>query len=149
MVTSFRTTRDRFGRLHRVRVISFVGLGYPGYYGDYPYYDNGYDQSTDQGSYDNTQQSSQPDYDQGPPAPSQYATATAPPPDATVPDAAQLILMRKDGQIVMPAAFTISGDKLVYVTREGARLSFPLADLDKDTTRKMNAANGTNVVIPD
>jgi hypothetical protein len=149
MVTSFRTTRDRFGRLHRVRVVSFVGLGYPGYFGDYPYYDNGYDQSGDQGSYDNTQQASQPDYDSGAPAGGQYVAAAGPAPDATVPDAAQLILMRKDGQIVTPAAFTISGDRLVYVTREGARLSFPLADLDKDTTRKMNAANGTNVVIPD
>jgi hypothetical protein len=147
-VTRFRTTRDRFGHLHRVRVVSFVGAGYPGYLGYYPY-----DYGFDQGSYDNNQNSYDAAPQQAPataddsaPAPSSYAAAA---PDATVPDAGQLILVRKDGQIVTPSAYTISGDNLVYITREGARLSFPVADLDKDTTRKMNQANGSNVAIPD
>ena len=146
-VVSYRTTRDRFGRLHRVRVVSFVGLGYPGYYPYYPY-DYGLDQSdygADQNSYAAAPDNSQP-ADQYAPAPS--ATA-APANDATAPDAGQLILVRKDGQIVTPNAFAISGDQLVYITRQGAKLSFPVADLDKDTTRKMNAANGTNIAIPD
>lgn len=153
-VVSYRTTRDRFGRLHRVRVISFVGAyGYPGYYGYYPY-DYGFDSldyDTDQNSY-----AAQPDTappadqyavgDQYPTAPS---AAPAAPADASMPDAGQLILVRKDGQIVTPNAFAITGDQLVYITRQGAKLSFPVADLDKDTTRKMNAANGTNIAIPD
>ena len=147
-VATYRTTRDRFGRLHRVRVVSFIGAGYPGYLGYYPY-DYGYDQGSsgyDQGAYDSTQQSTPAAADQTASAPSQYASVA---PDATVPDAGQLILVRTDGQILTPNAYTISGDRLVYITREGARLSFPVAELDKDTTRKMNAANGTNVVIPD
>ena len=42
-VVSYRMRRDRFGHLHRVRVVSFVGgFGYPGYYG-YPYDDYGLD----------------------------------------------------------------------------------------------------------
>ncbi len=150
-VVSYRTTRDRYGRLHRVRIVSFVGaypgyFGYPGYY--YPY-DYGFDQSDsnyDQGNYDATQQPAPATADQTEPAPSQYAAAS---PDATVPNAGQLILVRKDGQIVTPNAFAISGDQLVYINRQGARLSFPVSDLDKDTTRKMNQANGTNIAIPD
>jgi hypothetical protein len=149
-VVTYRNTRDRFGRLHRVRIVSFVGA-YPGYFdypGYYPY-DYGYDQSDsnyDQGSYDATQQSAPASADQTAPAPSQYAAASA---DATRPDSGQLILVRKDGQIVTPNAFAISGDQLVYISRQGARLSFPVSDLDKDTTRKMNQANGTNIAIPD
>ena len=148
MVVSYRTTRDRFGRLHRVRVVSFVGgFGYPGYYGYYPY-DYGFDQS----DYNADQNNYAAAPDTAPPA-EQYAPApsasTAPGTDATIPDAGQLILVRKDGQIVTPNAFAIAGDQLVYITRQGARLSFPVADLDKDTTRKMNAANGTNIAIPD
>jgi hypothetical protein len=147
---TYRNTRDRFGRLHRVRIVSFVGA-YPGYFdypGYYPY-DYGYDQSDssyDQGSYDATQQSAPATADQTAPAPSQYASSST---DATIPGAGQLILVRKDGQIVTPNAFAISGDQLVYITRQGARLSFPVSDLDKDTTRKMNQANGTNIAIPD
>jgi hypothetical protein len=149
-VVTYRNTRDRFGRLHRVRIVSFVGA-YPGYFdypGYYPY-DYGYDQSDssyDQGNYDATQQSAPAAADQTAPAPSQYAAAST---DSTIPGVGQLILVRKDGQIVTPNAFAISGDQLVYISRQGARLSFPVSDLDKDTTRKMNQANGTNVAIPD
>jgi hypothetical protein len=149
-VVTYRTTRGRDGRLHRVRIVSFVGA-YPGYFdypGYYPY-DYGFDQSDssyDQGSYDATQQPAPATADQTAPAPSQYAAAS---PDASRPDAGQLILVRKDGQIVTPNAFAISGDQLVYISRQGARLSFPVSDLDKDTTRKMNQANGTNIAIPD
>src|SRR5271155_5082388 len=149
-VVTYRNTRDRFGRLHRVRIVSFVGA-YPGYFdypGYYPY-DYGFDQSDssyDQGSYDATQQTASVTADQTAPAPSQYAAAST---DATRPDAGQLILVRKDGEIVTPNAFAISGDQLVYISRQGARLSFPVSDLDKDTTRKMNQANGTNIAIPD
>ena len=149
-VVTYRNTRDRFGRLHRVRIVSFVGA-YPGYFdypGYYPY-DYGFEQSDssyDQGNYDATQQTAPATADQTAPAPSQYASAS---PDATIPGAGQLILVRKDGEIVTPNAFAISGDQLVYISRQGARLSFPVSDLDKDTTRKMNQANGTNIAIPD
>jgi hypothetical protein len=148
-VTSFRNVRDRFGRLHRVRVVSFVGLGYPGYLDYYPYDYSGFDQNSydsNQNSYDAAPQVAAAPADQSAPASNSYAAAA---PNASVPDAGGLILVRKDGQIVTPNAFAISGDNIVYVTRQGARLSFPVAELDKDTTRKMNEANGTNVAIPD
>jgi hypothetical protein len=136
-------TRDRFGRLHRVRVITFVGAGYPGFYpGYYPY-----DYGSDEGSYDATPPQSAPAAgDQYAPSSGEAAVAAT---DATVPDTAALILVRKDGQIVTPSAFTISGDRLVYITAQGARLSFPVAELDRETTRQMNEANGNVVAIPD
>jgi len=137
--------RDRFGRWHR-----FVGPIWPGYYDwwpyDYGYFDNGVDNGSGYG---------EPNYDtepQGPPPPAEsYAPPSEPAVvhDNTLPDTSQLILVRKDGQILRPEAFTVSGDRLVYITKEGARMSFPAADLDKDTTRQMNAANGNNISIPD
>lgn len=136
---AIRVTRGRFGHLHRVAPIVFFG-GYSGYY---PYdYGYGYDEAP----YDTTGQ--QPVYyalEQPTAAPSESAVAA---PEAPVHDVGGLILMRNDGQIVLANAFTISGDRLTYITHEGARRSFPVAELDKDTTRKMNDANGTSVVLP-
>lgn len=143
---SFRTVRDRFGRLHRVRVVAFVGAGYPGYYPGFysDYYP--YDYGSDEGSYDTTQQAAPAPSEQYAPAGGESAAAAT---DATLPDSASLILVRKDGQIVTPSAFTISGDRLVYITAQGARLSFPVAELDRETTRQMNEANGSVVGIPE
>lgn len=137
-VAAIRMRRDRFGRLHRVRVITYFGAGYPGYYS----YDYGYDE----GPYNTAQQPASAAIEQPAPAPSESAVAA---PGAPVPDTVHLILMRKDGQVVLPDAFTISGDRLIYITREGARRSFPVAELDKETTRQMNDVNGTLVVLPD
>jgi hypothetical protein len=137
---AIRMTRDRFGRLHRVRV--FFGAGYPGYYP----YDYGYDEVP----YDETTQQSvlqQPTYVEQPaPAPSEDAVSA---PEAPVPDVGQFVLVRKDGQVVLAAAFTISGDRLTYITPEGARHSFLVAELNKENTRQMNDSNGTTVTLPD
>lgn len=139
-----RPWRDRSGRLHRGRSIIFLGAGYPGYYP----YDYGFGNDA---SYDATQQ---PDYSQQPeqyvaeqpaPAPVQYA---APAPAGPLPDVGEFILVRKDGQVVLASAFTFSGDRVTYITREGLRRSFPAAELDKDATRQMNEASGTTVVLP-
>ncbi len=150
-----RPWRDRYGRWHRGRSIIFLGAGYPGYY-YYPY-DYGFDYGFGDDSYDAAQQSAysqQPDYSQEPeqyvveqpaPAPVQYA---APAPAAPLPDVGEFILVRKDGQVVLASAFTFSGDRLTYITREGLRRSFPVAELDKDATRQMNEASGTTVVLP-
>ena len=142
-VVSYRMRRDRFGHLHRVRVVSFVGgFGYPGYYG-YPYDDYGLDSldyDTGQNSYAAAPEAvpAADQYaagDQYPAAPAPSAAA-GPPADAGVPDAGQLILVRKDGQIVTPSAFAITGDQLVYITRQGAKLSFPVADQTKTPPAK-------------
>src|SRR5665213_64762 len=68
--------------------------------------------------------------------------------NAPVKDAGEFILMQRDGQIALAVAFTTSGDRLTYITREGIRRSFPLSDLDADSTRQMNEVNGTALALP-
>jgi hypothetical protein len=51
------------------------------------------------------------------------------------------------GSCVPSTAF--SGDRLTYITREGARRSSLVAELNKENTRHMNDASGTIVALPD
>ena len=145
-VVTTRPWRDRYGRWHRGRSVVFLGAGYPGYY----YYPYGFDYGDNDGSYD----AQQPDYSQQPeqyvveqPAPSPVQNAAAAP-AAPLPDVGDFFLVRKDGQVVLASAFTFSRDRVIYITREGLRRSFPVDELDKDATRQKNEASGTTVVLP-
>jgi hypothetical protein len=146
-VASTRPWRDRYGRWHRGGSIVFLGAGYPGYY--YNPYDYGFDYGDNDVSYD----AQRPDYSQQPeqyvveqPAsPVQNAAAA---PAAPLPDVGEFFLVRKDGQVVLASAFTFSRDRVIYITREGLRRSFPVDELDKDATRQKNEASGTTVVLP-
>jgi hypothetical protein len=77
-------------------------------------------------------------------APSAAPSAPAPPP----PELGQLILVRRDGKVLLAVAFTVRNGDLTYVTTDGARRSFPVSELDKEATRQMNDANGTSVSLP-
>jgi hypothetical protein len=134
------TGRRDFGR-RRGQVAPFLWY--------YPFYTPYADYSHD----------AQPPYDVGPapqtepaplaqPAPSEptYTDAALQPPP---PDVGQFVLVRLDGKVVFAAAFMSANGSLTYVTREGVRRSFPLAELDKDATRQMNEANGMSVSLPD
>jgi len=174
---SIRPAGNRFGHDHHghrrhAGYALYPFPGYPGYYYYYPFdygYDSGfataYDTGNDNGygnAYGNVPDDTtqQPTYAQQPiyppqpepyaveqpaPAPNQYAVAA---PAAPQPDPGEFILVRKDGRVVLASAFTLTGDQLIYITREGLRRSFPVAELDKDTTRKMNDAYGTTLVLP-
>ena len=74
------------------------------------------------------------------------ATPQIPPPPP--PELGQLILVRRDGQVLLAVAFTARNGQLTYITNEGARRSFPISELDKDATRQMNDASGTSVSLP-
>jgi hypothetical protein len=80
-------------------------------------------------------------------APRESATPQVPPPPP--PELGQLILVRRDGQILLAVAFTSNRGQLTYITREGLRRSFAVSELDKDATRQMNDANGTSVSLPE
>ena len=84
-------------------------------------------------------------------APEAESEAAAPPIEAPLPppELGQLILVRRDGQVVMAVAFTTSGGRLTYITKDGLRRSFPVTELDADATRQMNSVNGTSVALPD
>jgi hypothetical protein len=71
---------------------------------------------------------------------------TPPPPP---PELGRLILVRRDGQVLLAVAFTTNRGQLTYITQEGTRRSFPIGELDKDATRQMNDANGTSVSLPE
>jgi hypothetical protein len=65
------------------------------------------------------------------------------------PELGQLILVRRDGKVLLAVAFTVRDGDVTYVTTEGTRRSFPVSELDKEATRQMNDANGTSVSLPD
>jgi len=77
-------------------------------------------------------------------APSAELSTPVPPPEL-----GQLILVRRDGKVLLAVAFTVRNGNLTYVTTEGTRRSFPVSELDKEATRQMNDANGTSVSLPD
>lgn len=88
------------------------------------------------------------------PAPDSSAEASAPPPPAAAPPKASLpelrefILVRRNGGVVLAVAFSTAGDRLIYISNDGIRRSFPMADLDAEATRQMNDANGTTLALP-
>jgi len=76
-----------------------------------------------------------------------------PPPQAPIAQApvvelGEIVLIRNDGTVVFAVGFSTLHDRIVYVTREGFRRSFPLRDLDVDATREMNEVRGTSLRLP-
>lgn len=68
-------------------------------------------------------------------------------PEAPAPSVGELVLIRKDGQVLFATAFTVVGNQLRYVTTEGILRKFPVAELDSDATQQMNEARGNPVQI--
>jgi hypothetical protein len=83
-----------------------------------------------------------------PPTTSAEPPASESQPAPQEPDLGPLILILRGGQVVKAVAFTIAGDQLTYITPEGMRRSFAVAELDKGATRETNEANGTTLVLP-
>ncbi len=63
-------------------------------------------------------------------------------------DVGEFVLVRRDGRLVFAVAFTAEGDQLTYITPEGVRRALPLAELDIETTRRMNEERGTSIRLP-
>ena len=83
-----------------------------------------------------------------PPAESASRATTPQVPAPPPPELGQLILVRRDGQVLLAVAFTVNHGQLTYITQDGIRRSFAASELDKDATRQMNDANGTSVSLP-
>jgi len=89
------------------------------------------------------------------PAAAEAVAAPAPParPAASaearpVRDVGEFVLVRRDGKILFAVAFTTAGGQLTYVTPEGIRRSVALADLDVESTARMNEERGTTIRLP-
>jgi len=85
-------------------------------------------------------------YREAPPVPQEEAAPLPPP--APNQDTGEYVLVKRDGSLLFAVAFSARGDQLVYVTREGLRKSFPVAQLDPGATRQMNEQRGTSIQLP-
>jgi hypothetical protein len=125
------------------------GLGGGGYYildgGGY-YYPDESDQA------EPPQQPAQPQIivlQQAPPAeqaaqPVSEAAAEAQP----VPDVGEFTLVLRNGTRIQAVAFTSSNGNIVYITADGSRRTIAAADLDSDTTVRVNEERGTPLQLP-
>ena len=64
-------------------------------------------------------------------------------PEAPLPDVGQFVLVLRNGTRIQAVAFTSSNGKIVYITADGSRRTIALADLDGDTTVRVNEERGT------
>jgi hypothetical protein len=60
----------------------------------------------------------------------------------------EYVFVKRDGTKIFAVAYSLTQDKLQYVTREGLRRSLPLNALDFDATQKSNEERGNTVTLP-
>jgi hypothetical protein len=60
-------------------------------------------------------------------------------------DPSEFILVKKDGTQVLAGAYSLQKDQIVYITKEGAKRTMLLSELDKDATEFINQERGTSV----
>lgn len=83
-------------------------------------------------------QQKQPAEESAPPAASSAATEEPP-----LPPVGEFVLVLRSGKQIKAVAFTHQDDVIVYVTADGARNSFPMAELDTAATEQINQQHGT------
>lgn len=79
--------------------------------------------------------------------PSAASSSTAPeqPP---LPPVGEFVLVLRSGKQIKAVAFTRQDDSIVYVSGDGARNSFPVAELDSAATKLINQQHGTPLKLP-
>ena len=63
-------------------------------------------------------------------------------------EAAEYVFVQRDGRVVFAVAFTVEGDRLFYITREGNRRALAIGAIDFDATTHMNEERGIRVALP-
>lgn len=114
-----------------------------------PFYGMGYEEPAEY------QQPPQVIYDQAPAAASAAEEEPEPPAEpeeqpevAPLPDLGEFILALRDGTQIKTVAFTRQADRIVYITKDGLRKSFPASDLDSAATEQLNQQQGTPLQLP-
>ena len=143
-----------FGLNHHFRNTGFIipWGGFGGFYIPVPYYEPYTD---DQGGSapDDVQASEQND-NTAENAPNQQVAAEQPaapglepynPPAQPVYD---FVFVKRDGTKIFAVAYSLTRDKLQYVTREGLRRTLSLDSLDFEATQKSNEERGNTVNLP-
>jgi len=62
---------------------------------------------------------------------------------APLPDEGEFVLIFRDGRSDQAAAFTKSGDQVVYITPDGTRHAVALSEIDIEETQRVNQERGT------
>jgi len=65
-----------------------------------------------------------------------------------VPDIGQFVLVLRNGSQIQAVAFTRRDDHIVYITTDGLRRTLAIADLDSDSTVRLNQERGTPLQFP-
>lgn len=83
------------------------------------------------------------------PQASAQPTAVLPSPEesAPLPDVGQFVLVLRNGTHIQTVAFTRKNDHIVYITAEGLRRTVALADIDTQSTLRINEERGTPVQL--
>lgn len=63
-------------------------------------------------------------------------------------EAPEYVFVQRDGRVVFAVAFTVQGDRVSYITREGNRRALAIAAIDFDATTQMNEERGIRVTLP-
>jgi hypothetical protein len=86
---------------------------------------------------------------QAPPtsAPSVAAAQPTPEESAPLPDVGQFVLVLRNGTHIQAVAFTRKNDRIVYITADGLRRTVALADVDTQSTVRINEERGTPIQL--
>ncbi len=63
-------------------------------------------------------------------------------------DVGEFVLVLRNGTQIQAVAFSRSGDRIVYITADGLRRTLALADVDTQSTVRINQERGTQVQLP-
>ena len=149
--THFFAVHPEWGRHHFVSgvVVPFAGFG--GFYLPMPYYDytEPEPQETTAASNNVAPEPSQTS-DQPAGAAEEPAPALQPRQPALTPLKAvsEYVFVKRDGTKVFAVAYSLTDDKLAYITKEGLRRTMSLDVLDFDATEKSNEERGNTVNLP-
>jgi hypothetical protein len=77
-----------------------------------------------------------------------YAEAAPESAPEQLPDVGQFVLVLRNGSQIQAVAFTRRDDRIVYITTDGLRRSLAVADLDSDSTVRVNQERGTPLQFP-
>lgn len=85
---------------------------------------------------------------QAPPGSAQTAAAAQPTPEeSALPDVGQFVLVLRNGTHIQAVAFTRKNDRIVYITADGLRRTVALADVDTQSTIRINEERGTPIQL--
>jgi len=138
-----------FGHNHHFRntgvIIPFGDFG--GFYIPVPYYEPAASQE-DEAAPDEAVASDENDNSEQQVAaeqPSAPAAAGYYPPSEPIYD---FVFVKRDGTKIFAVAYSLTKDKVQYVTKEGLRRTVPLDSLDFEATQKSNAERGNTINLP-